>query len=103
MDLEQSKHKILLVDDEPDIIEFIQYNLKKAGYRVFSARNGKEAVEMAEKHLPDLILLDVMMPEMDGIETCEEIRPGRKTIPRLPVLKREGMIISPNPSNPKFY
>ena len=74
MDLEQSKHKILLVDDEPDIIEFIQYNLKKAGYRVFSARNGKEAVEMAEKHLPDLILLDVMMPEMDGIETCEEIR-----------------------------
>ena len=74
MDFDYGMYKILLVDDEPDIIEFIQYNLRKEGYQVFTAMNGKEAIKMAEKHLPDLILLDVMMPEMDGIETCEEIR-----------------------------
>ncbi len=66
--------KILLVDDEPDILEFIGYNLGKEGYQVITASNGVEAIEMARLHLPQMIILDVMMPEMDGIETCEEIR-----------------------------
>jgi two-component system alkaline phosphatase synthesis response regulator PhoP len=74
MDFDPGQYKILLVDDEPDIIEFIQYNLKKEGYNVFSALKGRDAITLAEKHIPDLILLDVMLPEMDGIETCEEIR-----------------------------
>ena len=67
-------YKILLVDDEADILDFLSYNLKKAGYTVFTANNGKDAVKMAKQYLPHLIILDVMMPEMDGIETCEEIR-----------------------------
>lgn len=66
--------KILLVDDEEDILEFISYNLQREGYKVYTARNGKEAIKMAEKKRPDLIILDVMMPEMDGIAACEEIR-----------------------------
>ena len=66
--------RILIVDDEPDVIEFLSYNLKKEGYIIYSADNGKEAIEVAKLHLPHLIILDVMMPEMDGIETCREIR-----------------------------
>jgi two-component system alkaline phosphatase synthesis response regulator PhoP len=66
--------KILLVDDEPDILEFLGYNLRKEGYTVFTAGNGKEGLEIAAKELPHLIILDVMMPEMDGIEACREIR-----------------------------
>ena len=66
--------KILLVDDEPDILEFVGYNLTSEGYQVFTARNGKEAISQAEKHLPHLIILDVMMPVMDGVEACEKIR-----------------------------
>ncbi|HKK80895.1 MAG TPA: response regulator transcription factor [Prolixibacteraceae bacterium] len=66
--------KILLVDDEVDILEFISYNLEKEGYKVYTAQNGKDAIKIAEKKEPDLIILDVMMPEMDGIVTCEEIR-----------------------------
>jgi two-component system alkaline phosphatase synthesis response regulator PhoP len=66
--------KILLVDDEPDILEFISYNLRKEGYIVYIANNGVDAIKLAEEVNPHLILLDVMMPEMDGIETCEEIR-----------------------------
>ncbi len=66
--------KILLVDDELDILEFLSYNLKKEGYNVFTANNGKEAVTVAKKENPHLIILDVMMPDMDGIETCREIR-----------------------------
>lgn len=69
-----SSEKILLVDDEPDILEFISYNLIKEGYDVSTSNNGKEAIELAKKIKPDLIILDVMMPEMDGIETCHEIR-----------------------------
>ena len=68
------KQRILLVDDEPDILEFIEYNLVKEGYDVHTAGNGRLGVEMAKKLLPDLVLLDVMMPEMDGMETCAEIR-----------------------------
>ncbi len=66
--------KILLVDDQQDILEFLSYNLKKEGYIVSTASNGKEAVEIAKKENPELIILDVMMPDMDGIETCQKIR-----------------------------
>ena len=66
--------KILLVDDEPDILEIISYSLKNAGYNVYTAKNGIQAVKQAEKIEPHLIILDVMMPEMDGIEACEIIR-----------------------------
>ena len=59
---------ILLVDDEPDILDIISYNLKAEGYKVKTASSGREGVEKAKKYHPDLILLDVMMPEMDGIE-----------------------------------
>lgn len=66
--------KILLVDDEPDILEIVRYNLSAEGYQVFTAKNGIEGVAKAKKKQPHLIVLDVMMPEMDGIETCEVIR-----------------------------
>ena len=66
--------KILLVDDEPDILEIVGYNLKNQGYQVYTANNGVEALKTAKKIIPNLILLDIMMPEMDGIETCEKIR-----------------------------
>jgi len=67
-------YKILLVDDEKDILEFLSYNLEKASFNVRTALNGKIAIEEAQKFKPDLIILDVMMPEMDGITTCSEIR-----------------------------
>ncbi len=66
--------KILLVDDEPDILEIVSYNLSSEGYEVFTAKNGVEGVAKAKKKSPHLIILDVMMPEMDGIEACEIIR-----------------------------
>jgi len=66
--------KILLVDDDLDIQEILSYNLSQEGYKVFLANNGKEAIKQAKKHLPHLIIMDVMMPEMDGIEACEQIR-----------------------------
>lgn len=66
--------KILLVDDEQDILEIVGYNLSQEGYQIFTASNGKEAVSMAKKTLPHLIIMDVMMPEMDGMEACEVIR-----------------------------
>jgi len=66
--------KILLVDDEPDILEIVSYNLKNEGYQVFTASNGAEGVKVAKKIIPHLILLDIMMQEMDGIEACEKIR-----------------------------
>ncbi|HHZ97377.1 MAG TPA: response regulator transcription factor [Flavobacteriales bacterium] len=66
--------KILLVDDESDILEFLSYNLENAGYKVKVANNGEEGVRVAKSFIPDLILLDMMMPEMDGVETCEIIR-----------------------------
>lgn len=69
-----TEQKILLVDDEQDILEFLSYNLKKEGYSVFTANNGKEAITIAKKVTPDLIILDVMMPDMDGIETCRGLR-----------------------------
>lgn len=72
--------KILLVDDEPDVLEFLGYNLRKEGYEVFSCQNGEEAIQKAKELLPHLIILDVMMPGMDGIETCADMR-------RIPELK----------------
>jgi two-component system alkaline phosphatase synthesis response regulator PhoP len=71
----KKKHtKILLVDDEPDILEIVGYNLAQEGYQIVTAANGKEAILKAKKELPDLIIMDVMMPEMDGMEACENIR-----------------------------
>jgi two-component system alkaline phosphatase synthesis response regulator PhoP len=72
--MNNSDIKILLVDDEPDILEIVGYNLKNEGYQVYTAKNGLEAVKTAKKLTPHLILLDIMMPEMDGIEACEKIR-----------------------------
>ena len=69
-----SRQKILLVDDEPDILEMIGFNLEREGFEVFTAPNGRKGLELARAHTPDLILLDVMMPEMDGMETCRELR-----------------------------
>ncbi|WP_316808727.1 response regulator transcription factor [Pedobacter agri] len=66
--------KILIVDDEPDILELIEYNLKKEGYQVFTASNGQEGITVAKKVHPDLIILDIMMPKMDGIEACRLMR-----------------------------
>ena len=69
-----SSIKILVVDDDPDIVEILKYNLKNSGYSVKSAGNGVEAIKKAKKFIPDIILMDVMMPEMSGIEACEEIK-----------------------------
>jgi two-component system, OmpR family, alkaline phosphatase synthesis response regulator PhoP len=78
--MKKKEIKILLVDDEADILEIVGYNLSQEGYQVFTAENGKEAIHKAKKHNPHLIIMDVMMPEMDGMEACENIR-------RIPELK----------------
>ena len=83
-DLESMKSKILLVDDEQDIIEFLQYNIEQEGYEVISANNGREALEkMAER--PGLIILDIMMPVMDGYEVCRRIRENKSSL-NIPVI-----------------
>ena len=71
---DNSEYKILLVDDEEDIIEFLSYNLKKEGFQVMAAFDGEEAVRKAKKELPHLILMDIMMPKMDGMTAVEQIR-----------------------------
>jgi two-component system alkaline phosphatase synthesis response regulator PhoP len=76
--LKPSEIKILIADDEDDILEFVGYSLRKEGYQVFTAKNGKEALKKANEHTPHLIILDVMMPEMDGMEACKEIRKNPK-------------------------
>lgn len=73
------EYKILLVDDEEDILNFLSYNLKKEGYEVYTALNGQDGIELAKKQNPHLIVLDVMMPEMDGIETCRILRENKET------------------------
>ncbi len=75
--MNNSDIKILLVDDEPDILEIVGYNLKNEGYKIYTAKNGVEAVEIAKEIIPHLIILDIMMPEMDGIEACEKIRASK--------------------------
>lgn len=72
--MENDNYRILLVDDEPDVLEFLGYNIRKEGYQIFTSTNGKEAIIRAQEVSPHLIILDVMMPEMDGIETCIELR-----------------------------
>ncbi len=72
--MDWSKYKILVVDDEKDIVDILSYNLQNEGFEVFTAHNGKEAVQLAAEVCPHLVMMDVMMPEMDGIEACEEIR-----------------------------
>jgi two-component system alkaline phosphatase synthesis response regulator PhoP len=74
MTMDANDYKVLLVDDEKDILEFVSYNLKKEGFRVFTANNGQAGLEVARAENPHIILLDVMMPGMDGIETCDTIR-----------------------------
>jgi len=78
-DLMLAKKKILVVDDEEDILEFLSYNLSKEGAKVYKASNGVDAIEKAIRKKPDLILLDVMMPEMDGVETCIQLRDKPET------------------------
>jgi two-component system alkaline phosphatase synthesis response regulator PhoP len=72
--MSSEKFRVLVVDDEPDIVEFLSYNLVKEGYAVFTASNGQEALDSVEKNNPDLVLLDIMMPIMDGVEACRSIR-----------------------------
>jgi two-component system alkaline phosphatase synthesis response regulator PhoP len=72
--VENSELKILLVDDEEDIHDFVGYNLRKEGYKVYTSYNGADAVRMAAEIIPQLILLDIMMPEMDGVETCRQLK-----------------------------
>ena len=76
--------KILIVDDEPDILEFLQYNLRKEGYAVVTAADGTQAIKMAEREKPNLILMDIMMPELDGVETCRVLR-SRKEFNDTPI------------------
>ncbi len=70
---------ILIIDDEADIRDILSYNLKKEGYGILTAENGKHGIEIAKKNIPDLILLDIMMPEMDGIEACELLKADNET------------------------
>jgi two-component system, OmpR family, alkaline phosphatase synthesis response regulator PhoP len=72
------KFKVLIVDDEPDILEFLHYNLSRSGFTTVQATNGKDAIKIADIEIPDLILLDIMMPGMDGVETCYELRKNPK-------------------------
>lgn len=72
------KIKVLIVDDEPDILEFLEYNLTRNHYEVIEATNGPDAIKLAGAEIPDLILLDIMMPGMDGVETCYELRKNPK-------------------------
>ena len=82
-------HRILLIDDEDDILEFIRYNLTKAGYEVYTARNGAEGLQQAAAHRPHLILLDVMMPTMDGYTFLKTMRDSGSSIPVLIITARD--------------
>lgn len=77
------KIKILLVDDEPDVREFLSYNLKKQGFVVYTSANGKQAVRKAKEVIPHVIIMDVVMPEMDGIQACKQMRNYDKLKPTI--------------------
>lgn len=79
------KQTILVVDDEQDLLDLIEYNLKKEGFDVLKAEDGKEGIKMARKHLPDLVLLDIMMPKMDGLEAVEVMRDD-DDLKRIPII-----------------
>ena len=79
------KEKILIVEDEKDIVKMLEYNLKKEGLRVLSVRDGEDALDSANRELPDLIILDLMLPGMDGLEVCKELKKETKTAP-IPVI-----------------
>jgi two-component system, OmpR family, alkaline phosphatase synthesis response regulator PhoP len=76
--MKDSKIKVLIVDDEPDILEFLHYNLSRNGFDTIQASNGRDAIRLADQEEPHLILLDIMMPDMDGVETCYEMRKNPK-------------------------
>lgn len=80
-----AKKSILVVDDEHDLLDLLEYNLKKEGFKVYLADNGEKGINLAQKHQPDLVLLDVMMPEMSGFEVCEALRQDAD-IKRLPII-----------------
>lgn len=80
-----AKKTILVVDDEKDLLDLIEYNLKKEGFKVLKAENGKEGIEVAKEHKPDLVLLDIMMPKMDGLEAVEIMRKD-DDLKRIPII-----------------
>lgn len=73
------KETILIVEDEKDIVKMLEYNLSKEGFKILSANNGEDALDLVHRHLPDLIILDLMLPEMDGLEVCKELKKESKT------------------------
>lgn len=75
----RNQQKILLIDDEPDVLEFLSYNFRKKGFDVVTAKNGVEGINQAEKELPQLIISDIMMPELDGVEMCKTLREKEAT------------------------
>lgn len=80
-----SKQTILVVDDEQDLLDLIEYNLRQEGYDVLKAENGKDGIQMAKEHMPDLVLLDIMMPQMGGIEVCDRMRED-STLSHIPII-----------------
>lgn len=80
-----SKQTILVVDDEQDLLDLIEYNLRQEGFNVLKAENGKDGIQMAKEHMPDLVLLDIMMPQMDGIEVCDRMRED-PTLTHIPII-----------------
>ncbi|MEX2600224.1 MAG: response regulator transcription factor [Balneolaceae bacterium] len=84
-DSEQTEKTVLVVDDEQDLLDLIEYNLRKAGFNVLRAENGQAGIELARKQSPSLVLLDVMMPEMSGLEVCQRLRSSEET-KRIPII-----------------
>src|SRR3954469_5302052 len=79
MKMSMNKGTILVIDDEPDLVELVQFNLQKDGYEVIVANNGKSGVEIALRHVPDVVVLDIMMPGIDGLEVCRQLRADSRT------------------------
>ena len=86
------KATVLVIDDEPDLLELVEFNLKKDGYETIVARNGQAGLDIAQKHLPDLIVLDIMMPGLDGLEVCRQLRSDQRTrqIPMIMLTAKSG-------------